>query len=218
MRKNNLSIAFSYIDIFEYLHEALEGRKKVMLRKLILECSSIYAIDFAEVVFSALDNREYDYILYLNNIADTNSEFRQYISRLSIPTMNWEVDAHGCLRQIHLSIENINKDQFLHNLNQATTSYLKYFSDNSCQIEFLHNLKKDIEKECSDDGMDCYKKLIQQIIAVVCNKRITIKDFGAFRAGSSSHLQRLFLSHLKEDIIGLPDGNYNFVKGASCKI
>ena len=92
--------------------------------KKVIECSSIYAIDFAAVIYSIISGGDDEYILYINDVADTKSEYRQFISRLALPTLDWKLDPQGQLRQVHIPIENLQKEEFIENVCKAFESYV----------------------------------------------------------------------------------------------
>lgn len=183
--------------------------------KKIIECSSIYAIDFAAVIYSIISSNDDEYIIYINDVADTKSEYRKFISRLAIPTFDWKLDPQGQLRQVHIPIENLQKEEFIQNVCKAFESYCVAETvkeeDNYFRI-FKRKLYERVSS-CNDCGIDAYKELIKLIIELVTGKGIDIENFANIRMeGDYSHA-KTFMQDIYNEILELPLGNYKFVKG-----
>ncbi|MDE7423564.1 MAG: hypothetical protein K2N51_07720, partial [Lachnospiraceae bacterium] len=134
--------------------------------KKVIECSSVYAIDFAAVIYSIISGGDDEYILYINDVADTKSEYRQFISRLALPTLDWKLDPQGQLRQVHIPIENLQKEEFIENVCKAFESYIITEGINGKDNYFSIFKNKLYEKilKCNDGGVEAYKELIKLII------------------------------------------------------
>lgn len=189
------------------------------MRHKIIECSSIYAIDFAEIIYNIVNEEnemdETEYILFINNVADTSSEYREFISRLALPTLKWDVDPQGQLRQVHIPIEKNNKGDFIKSVKKALNSYF--------DAELLKNrenhfyvLQEKLEKrlfKSGDNGVECYKELIKLMIELISGKTIDIVNFGDIREAGDKEKARSFLLKMRDYILELPPGNYQFLKG-----
>ncbi|MBD5145618.1 MAG: hypothetical protein HDT21_06915 [Ruminococcus sp.] len=188
--------------------------------KKIIECSSIYAIDFAAVIYSIVNDYDDEYILYINDVADTKSEYRKFISRLALPTLNWELDPQGQLRQVHIPIENLTKDEFIKNVCKAFNSYIAtdWLNDkDNYFIEFKSKLYERILK-CNDFGIEAYKELIKLIIELVTGKEVNIANFSEIRIKGDYGRAKKFMHNVYNDILALPVGDFKFVKGGKIEI
>ena len=180
--------------------------------KKIVECSSIYAIDYAAVIFSLLDDTCSDYELFLNEMADVKSEFRQYISRLALPTLKYDVDPSGNLRQIHMPVENILPINFVQYVREAYHSFGGTEVD-PLQANVFNILELEIKNGKLSGIFECYKRLIELIIESVGGVKVQIQLFGKIRSGEETDVCKSFLKKIILDIKELDDGKYKFVKG-----
>ena len=186
----------------------------------VIECSSIYAIDFAAVIYNIINNYNDEYILYINDAADINSEYRKYISRLAIPTLDWELDPNGQLRQIHIPIENLQKEEFFKNVCKAIDSYI--ITDlRSGEENHISTLKNELYSRilrCNDNDIELYKELIKLIIELVTGKRVKIENFSRIRVDGDENYAKKFLHNIYNDILNLPSGNFKFLKGGKIEL
>ena len=180
--------------------------------KKIVECSSIYAIDYAAVIFSMLDDPDSDYELFLNEMADIKSEFRQYISRLALPTLKCNIDPNGNLRQVHMPIENILPLDFVKYVREAYYSFGNTDID-PLQADVLNILEFEIGGGKLKSIFECYKRLIELIIESVGGVKDQIHLCGKIRNGDETDICKSFLQKILLDINELNDGRYKFVKG-----
>lgn len=188
--------------------------------KKIIECSSIYAIDFAAVIYNIINDFSDEYILFINDAADTTSEYRRFISRLALPTLEWEIDPQGQLRQVHIPIENLQKETFIKAVGQAFESY-NVISGMACQGIFFDKLKQvlyETTSEYSDKGIELYKKLIQLIIELTTGKKILITNFADIRVKGDLKHAKAFLKDIYDDILNLPSGAFKFIKGGKIEM
>ena len=190
-----------------------ETRSMCTVEKQIVECSSIYAIDYAAVIFSVLDGDKYEYELYLNDVADVKSEFRKYISRLSLPTLKYEIDPQGNLRQVHIPIEDVTPMEFLDAVKEACRSYSLLDTGNIFKLNVIDRLELEIENFSLHTSLDCYKRLIEIIIEAVCGIEISVARFGGIRNGYNVEICKLFWNDILSNIGKLNDGKYKFIKG-----
>ena len=185
--------------------------------KKVIECSSIYAIDFAAVIYSIISGGDDEYILYINDVADTKSEYRQFISRLALPTLDWKLDPQGQLRQVHIPIE---KEEFIENVCKAFESYVISEGINGKDNYFNIFKNKLYEKilKCNDGGVEAYKELIKLIIELVTGKKIDVVNFSDIRIEGDYSRAKFFMQNVYDDILELPLGDFKFLKGGKIEI
>lgn len=191
------------------------------MKRKIVECSSLYAIDFAEVIYNLVDEEDnIEYILFINDSADTKSEYREFISRLALPTLKWDIDPQGQLRQIHIPIEKSNKEKFIESVKSAIDSYSSPELLKNKENYFHILLEKLAERlfKCSDNGIECYKELIKLMIELISGKTIDILNFGDIRETGDKEKARNFLLKMKDCISELPPNNYQFLKGGKIEV
>lgn len=190
----------------------------------IIECSSIYAIDYAAILFSNLLDNNTNFLPYINNIANTgsiNTQNRKYISRLAIPTLNFDSIDDDLLRQIHFSIEKKTINEFLDQLRNAIDSYnvdytLEY---NQKKITFINSLKKRIILKDDKSSIDYYITLIELILLKILGKEIKINKFEDFRKNGFANLTYFFIREINEYILSnLKHGKYKFIKGGTIEV
>lgn len=188
--------------------------------KKVIECSSIYAIDFAAVIYSIISGGDDEYILYINDVADTKSEYRQFISRLALPTLDWKLDPQGQLRQVHIPIENLQKEEFIENVCKAFESYVISEGINGKDNYFNIFKNKLYEKilKCNDGGVEAYKELIKLIIELVTGKKIDVVNFSDIRIEGDYSRAKFFMQNVYDDILELPLGDFKFLKGGKIEI
>ena len=148
----------------------------------VIECSSIYAIDFAAVVFSAvLHDCSMQYRIFLNERANIDSLARRYISRLAVPTLRWEVDPNEQLRQIHMPIENLDYCEFLNAVKTAAESYS--FGRVNTTDERNETIENIISSRCrlEADSIDHYIAFISGLLEWLTGKEFNIEKFGTIR-------------------------------------
>lgn len=181
--------------------------------KYLAECSSVYAIDFAAIAFcDIIDNGgEKEYCLFINDSADVTSSYRKYISRLAIPTLNWERDPQGQLRQIHKPIEDIkSQDEFYNTISCVAKTV--------CQNEiwyntFIDELKTFVFRMEKFNSLDAYIGFIELLLSKATGKQFRINKFGKYRANLSVKDRKEFFELLIQSVIEKGIGKYSFSKG-----
>lgn len=179
---------------------------------LIIECSSVYAIDFAAVVFCIIEQRENinNYHLYLNECADVQPEYRKYISRLALPTFSWERDSQGVLRQIHIPVEQLDKASFLDEIRGIISSLTP---NEAWSIGFIQSVKTRLDLLASNNPVDFYIGFIESLIKEATGKELKVMKFGDCRYNILGLERANFLRKLLSYVECLSDGKYQFVKG-----
>ena len=185
----------------------------------IVECSSVYAIDYTAVLYSMISDKWSNYEIYLNDIAETKSNHRRYISRLAIPTFNWEIAPDGSLRQIHVPIEELNLNEFLRNVRLAIASY-GFLDDKELQnrMRLIGVIEDNIKADRDSDSIDYYIVLIEQLIELFTDKRICVHKFSKMRNYGNIKLSKELLQIIHKEILTLKDGKYKFSKGGTIEI
>lgn len=188
--------------------------------KHIVECSSLYAIDFTAILYDHIYSKyskQQDYIVYLNRAADVDSKYgRKYISRLAIPTLSWEIDPQNQLRQIHVSIDSIkDKETFGDTIKMVLNTYAKCGCKET-NLEFLSKAIIEQIQNCSN-GLDCYSEMIKLLIKLVCNLDIEIRDFSGIRHNGAEEVKQYF-KMMHSELSSYPQGKYKFSKGGSIEV
>lgn len=180
----------------------------------VVECSSIYSIDLAAIVFSNILYPEKHIRIYINDMVDISTKNREFLHKLSIPTFDWAIDPKGQIRQIHLPIENTHN--FLEVCNLAINSYLRMIGEKSakdyCHIgKLVDALKTKSNENCIDD----YMELIKEICYILGITNISIKKYSDFKKDIVNKNFESFITSICSEIKNMPDGIYKFHKGGS---
>lgn len=186
--------------------------------KKIIECSSIYAIDFAAVIYSIISSSNDEYIIYINDVAETKSEYREFISRLALPTFNWKIDPQGQLRQIHIPINDLKKKEFMEAVCNAFKSYSEKEELSENYFKILIQKLSEFVLDYDNYSIEAYKLLIEQIIELVTGKKIDIMNFANIRMEGDINNAKKFLKSVYNDILKLPQGNFKFLKGGKIEV
>ena len=187
--------------------------------KEIVECSSIYSIDLASILFSSIMYPDRRISVYINDEANISTEYRTYLHKLALPMFSWTVDPKGQIRQIHIPIENLNGCNFLNACIQAIDSYLKVLGKSDFRDEIhLRRLIKKIEGEFFTDSIEYYVELIRQILCILGVNNFSVKKYSDIKKNIIINNFDNFLFSISSQIKKLPDGNYKFHKGGSIEM
>ncbi len=182
----------------------------------IVECSSIYSIDLSAILFSSVLNPQISINIYINDKADVKTEFRRFLHKLSIPTFDWAIDPNGQLRQIHIPIDNICKDEFLLSCVQAFNTYGKKLNiKNVKSWKHINQLILNLENFLSEDSIENYMELIRQIFLILGIKNISVKKYSLYKYELLNKNKNAFLLNLNNTTNKMLSGDYKFHKGGS---
>lgn len=183
----------------------------------VVECSSIYDIDFTAILYDYIYLGQEDYTIFLNCSADVDTKYqREHISRLSIPLLCWGKDANNQLRQLHAPINSdLRQTGFLEALRNALTHYIHL----GCNSESLADLYNEIsEKTCHDmTSLECYMVLIETLIQRICGINVKVCDFSAIRQNGASEIKS-FLRNTIDELSKTENGHYQFSKGGRIEL
>lgn len=180
----------------------------------VVECSSIYSIDLAAILFSNILYPERHIRIYINDMEEMPIKNREFIHKLSIPTFDWAIDPKGQIRQIHIPIENTHN--FLETCTLAINSYFKMIGDNNLK-KYCHigKLVDALKIKCYTNNTDNYMELIKQICYILGITNISIKKYRDFRKDIANKYFESFIASICSEIKNMPDGIYKFHKGGT---
>jgi hypothetical protein len=164
--------------------------------KIVVNCSSIYNIDFSCAVFYKICQPDLDLLFYLNDKAtiSKNSANRKYISRLAIPLFEWEKDNEGNWKVLHYPLEQIESlSEFLYILEKATNTIKDFANIDRVKSNNVQNTLEVINNKIRHEFIDkefnsilAYSILISEITkrTLKLNEDIDIHFYGGIYEGT----------------------------------
>lgn len=185
----------------------------------IVEISSIFSIDLAAVLFSREHAPSSNTDVFVNDIVDVSTDQRKYLHRLALPTLNWDIDPNGQIRQIHLPIENLTRDEFMDVLNKVIQSHLTVmcFKDKK-EFEHIECLIENMRNSDSKDGIDLYIDLITQIYRISKIENVHVKNYRLHKTKILANALNKLLESICNSIKHFSNGIYKFQKGGAIEI
>lgn len=163
---------------------------------IVVNCSSLYNIDFSCAIFYKVDHPEMEMLLFLNDKASisSNKEHRKYISRLAVPLFEWEKDKDGSWKMLHYPIEAIGSlDEFLLTIERAIDPIVMYIENGggtSTNVEeTFHTIERALRTEfcgASFDPIRAYSVVILEVVRRVLKSRedVSLRLCGSIYEGN----------------------------------
>lgn len=132
---------------------------------IAIECASIFNIDFASCLFATISGEESKVLLILKDNADISSPYREYISRLAFPTMQWSYNDDDKWRMIHLPVETINEKNLKSSFQELGNSFVQTLQKGNYKgnTENIFSNLSVLENEFVSDQISFYASVIKKI-------------------------------------------------------